>query len=161
MKPFALRLAVALLTFFVGITLAALWYTNRPASEEVEVMVAPPMPQVTIRPLLPGEELPPPPPPAPLRPNVIQGGVLQSKAVVKPQPAYPAIAKAARAQGTVVVQVVIDEAGYVESARAVSGHPLLQQTAVEAARQARFSPTLLSGRPIKVSGVVTYQFVLQ
>jgi len=108
---------------------------------------------------------PPPPPPAPTPPpkpkTVVSGGVLNGKAISKPQPAYPPIAKAARASGTVTVQILVDESGRVVSASAVSGHPLLQQAAVSAARQARFSPTLLSGQPVKVSGVITYNFVLQ
>jgi periplasmic protein TonB len=108
---------------------------------------------------------PPPPPPAPTPPprpkTIVSGGVLNGKAISKPQPAYPPIAKAARASGTVTVQIVVDESGRVISASAVSGHPLLQQAAVSAARNARFSPTLLSGQPVKVSGVITYNFVLQ
>jgi Ca-activated chloride channel family protein len=104
----------------------------------------------------------PPPPPAPtptgVPKTVVSGGVLNGKAISKPQPAYPPIAKAARAQGTVTVQVVVDKSGQVVSAHAVSGHPLLQQAAVAAARQARFSPTLLAGQPVRVSGVVTYNF---
>ena len=111
-----------------------------------------------------GEEPPPPPPPKPTpepKKTVVSGGVLNGKAISKPQPAYPPIAKAARAQGTVTVQILVDESGRVVSATAVSGHPLLQQAAVAAARQARFSPTLLSGQPVKVSGVITYNFVLQ
>src|SRR5215208_3783159 len=111
------------------------------------------------------DEPPPPPPPAPTPPprpkTVVSGGVLNGKAISKPQPAYPPIAKAARASGTVTVQILVDESGRVVSASAVSGHPLLQQAAVAAARQARFSPTLLSGQPVKVSGVITYNFVLQ
>jgi protein TonB len=91
----------------------------------------------------------------------ISGGVLNGKAISKPQPAYPAIAKAARASGTVTVAVTVDESGKVISARAQGGHPLLQQAAVQAAYQARFSPTLLSGQPVKVNGVITYNFVLQ
>lgn len=59
-----------------------------------------------------------------------------------------------------VVEVTVDEEGYVISARAISGHPLLQQAAVKAARQARFAPTRLSGKPVKVRGVITYNFVL-
>jgi len=101
----------------------------------------------------------PTPPPKPRAP--ISGGVLNGKAISKPTPAYPPIAKAARASGTVTVQVTVDEEGRVISARAVGGHPLLQQSAVAAARQARFSPTLLSGQPVKVNGVITYNFVLQ
>jgi TonB family protein len=92
--------------------------------------------------------------------NVVSGGVLNGKAVSKPAPVYPPIAKAARAQGAVTVQIIVDEEGYVISANAVSGHPLLQQAAVFAARQARFSPTFIDGQPVKVSGVITYNFVL-
>ncbi|HZG53160.1 MAG TPA: TonB family protein [Pyrinomonadaceae bacterium] len=110
------------------------------------------------------DEPPPPPKPTPTpvpKPRApISGGVLNGKAISKPQPAYPAIAKAARASGTVTVQVTVDEQGNVISARAAGGHPLLQQAAVAAARQARFSPTLLSGQPVKVNGVITYNFVL-
>ena len=93
--------------------------------------------------------------------TVVSGGVLNGKAVSKPQPAYPPVAKAAGASGTVTVQILVDEEGNVVSASAVSGHPLLQQAAVAAARQARFSPTRLSGQPVRVSGVVTYNFVLE
>lgn len=95
------------------------------------------------------------------RKTVISGGVLNVKAIAKPQPAYPANAKAARAQGSVTVQIIVDEDGKVISANAVSGHPLLQEAAVAAARQARFKPTRLEGQPVKVSGVITYSFVLQ
>jgi protein TonB len=104
----------------------------------------------------------PPPPPAPTPPRApISGGVLNGRAISLPKPAYPAIARQAHASGTVVVQVTIDENGNVISARAVSGHPLLQAVAVGAARQARFSPTKLSGQPVKVTGVITYNFVAQ
>src|ERR1043166_863372 len=112
-----------------------------------------------------GEAIPPPPPPTPSAPSSnrapVSGGVLNGKAISKPEPAYPPIAKAAKASGTVTVQILVDESGRVVSATAVSGHPLLQAAAVAAARQARFSPTLLSGQPVKVSGVITYNFVLQ
>jgi TonB family protein len=109
------------------------------------------------------DESPPPPPDAPFNPpaDAVSGGVLNSKATDLPQPTYPAVARAAHASGTVVVQVVVDESGNVEMARATSGHPLLQQAAVAAARRARFAPTKLSGRPVKVSGVLTYNFVAQ
>jgi len=103
---------------------------------------------------------PPPPPPAPPR-APISGGVLNGKAISLPKPAYPPIARQAHASGTVVVQVTIDENGHVISARAISGHPLLQAVSVGAARGARFSPTKLSGQPVKVTGVITYNFVAQ
>jgi protein TonB len=107
-------------------------------------------------------EPPPPPPPAPTPPRApISGGVLNGKAINLPKPNYPPIARQAHAAGTVVVQVTIDENGNVISAHAVSGHPLLQAVAVAAARGARFSPTKLSGQPVKVTGVITYNFVAQ
>ena len=117
-----------------------------------------------VGPVVKSDDEDPPPPPAPKptpKKTIISGGVLNGKAISKPQPPYPPIARAARASGTVTVQIVVDESGRVISATAVNGHPLLQQAAVSAARQARFSPTLLSGQPVKVSGVITYNFVLQ
>ena len=78
--------------------------------------------------------------------------------VSMPAPNYPEIAKAAGAEGEVEVEVTVNEEGRVISARAVRGHPLLQQAAVEAARKAQFKPTLLSGEPVKVLGVLTYKF---
>jgi len=105
---------------------------------------------------------PPPPAATPTPPRApISGGVLNGKAISLPKPAYPPIARAAHASGTVVVQVLIDENGNVVSAHAVSGHPLLQAAAVGAARQAKFSPTKLSGQPVKVTGVIQYNFVSQ
>ena len=108
------------------------------------------------------DEPPPPEAPRPTPPRApISGGVLNGKAISLPKPAYPPIARAAHASGTVVVQVTIDENGSVIAAHAVSGHPLLQGAAVGAARQARFSPTKLSGQPVKVTGVIQYNFVAQ
>ena len=106
-------------------------------------------------------EAPPPPPPPKKPAAVVSGGVLNGKAISLPKPPYPSIARTARASGTVSVQVTIDENGNVVSASAVSGHPLLRAAAVQAARQARFSPTKLSGQPVKVSGVINYNFGLQ
>ena len=63
--------------------------------------------------------------------------------------------------GTVAVEIIVDESGKVISAKAMCGHPLLQQAAVEAAYQARFTPTLLEGKPVKVQGYITYNFVPQ
>ena len=125
-----------------------------PAGPGVGTVIA--APKVTI-----GDEPPPPEPKATPPRAPISGGVLNGKALSLPKPPYPQIAKAAHASGTVVVQVLIDENGNVVSARAVSGHPLLQAVAVAAARGARFSPTKLSGQPVKVTGVIQYNFVAQ
>jgi TonB family protein len=88
----------------------------------------------------------------------VSGGILNGKALNLPKPDYPADARNAHATGTVVVQVTVDEAGNVISAHAVSGHPLLQQVSVNAALQAKFSPTSLMGEAVKVTGVITYNF---
>lgn len=91
----------------------------------------------------------------------VSAGVLNSKAVSLPKPDYPSTARTVGAQGKVVVELTIDETGKVVKARAVSGHPLLQKAAVAAALQARFSPTILSGEPVSVTGTISYSFQLQ
>jgi TonB family protein len=108
-----------------------------------------------------------PPPPAATVARVpkpilkpVSGGVLNGKAVSLPKPVYPPAARSARASGIVVVEVVIDEMGKVIAAKATSGHMLLKQAAVAAAQSARFSPTLLSGQPVKISGEINYNFAL-
>ena len=109
-------------------------------------------------------DLPDPPPaptPAPAPPKILKvSRVLNSQAVSLPQPNYPAMARSIRVQGTVIVQVLIDEKGNVVTAKATSGHPLLIPEAQRAALRARFSPTMLGDNPVKVSGVITYNFVL-
>jgi periplasmic protein TonB len=90
----------------------------------------------------------------------LTSSLISSKSIDKPAPPYPAIAKAAGVQGTVAVQIVIDEQGRVISAKATSGHPLLLNAAVQAAHRARFTPTVLGGQPVKVTGSITYNFVL-
>jgi protein TonB len=118
-----------------------------------------------------GGEPPPPPPPPPPKPTPeatpppkqvkVSGGVLQGNAIKRVQPPYPPIAKAARAQGQVQVQVTISEDGRVIAADVVSGHPLLRDAALQAARQWIFKPTELSGVPVKVQGILSFNFTLQ
>ena len=109
----------------------------------------------------------PPPPaaptPAPPVPKLLKvsQGVLTSKALFLATPNYPALARPIKVQGIVTVQVLIDETGKVISAKAISGHPILIPEAQRAAMQSRFSPTLLSNQPVKVSGVITYNFKMQ
>lgn len=93
-------------------------------------------------------------------PGALTGGAVNKQAVNLPQPSYPPVAKAARIKGVVEVKVVLDETGKVIAAQAISGHPLLQAAAVSAARQAQFAPTLLDGKPVKVVGVISYNFML-
>jgi protein TonB len=103
----------------------------------------------------------PPPSPGPkpiLKP--VSGGVLNGTAVYLPPPVYPEAAKRMRTQGVVSVDVVLDETGKVVAANASSGPAILRDAAVQAALKAKFSPTKLSGQPVKVSGVINYKFAL-
>ena len=103
----------------------------------------------------------PPPTPGPrpiLKP--ISGGVLNGTAISLPSPLYPDAARRSRMQGVVTVEVVLDETGKVISAKATDGPAMLRDAAVQAALKARFSPTKLSGQPVKVSGVINYKFTL-
>ena len=90
--------------------------------------------------------------------KIVSGGVVNGKAVNLVKPPYPPAAKAVRASGQVQVQVTIDENGNVVSAKAVSGHALLRGAAESAARSSKFSPTMLSGQKVKVTGVIVYNF---
>jgi TonB family protein len=111
----------------------------------------------------------PPPTPTPVRPTpaptqqgtrTIGGGVVNGRATSLPKPSYPSNARSVRAEGQVNVQVLIDENGNVTSASAISGHALLRPAAASAARQAKFSPTVVNGQPVRVSGVIVYNFIL-
>jgi protein TonB len=107
------------------------------------------------------DDPPPVPQPTPVVPKVVKvSEILNSRAISVPKPPYPQMAKQIRVQGTVTVQVLIDEVGRVLSAKALSGHPLLVPDSQRAALQARFSPTTINGQPVKVSGVITYNFIL-
>ncbi len=109
---------------------------------------------------------PPPPPPskgvppqASLNQNLkVPSSVLQGSATKKVQPAYPAIAKAARAQGAVQVLITVDENGEVIDARVINGHPMFRDAALQGAKQWRFKPTELSGKPVKTQGILTFNF---
>lgn len=89
----------------------------------------------------------------------ISGGIVNGKATKLVKPPYPAEARKERAEGIVSVDVLIDESGKVASAQAVSGHPLLHYVSREAACLSKFSPTKLLGEPVKVTGVITYNFM--
>jgi TonB family protein len=150
MRRLVFNLFVSFLTFVIGISASALQSAliSSDVSENREAVTA----ITVIRPSAPDQN--------PVK-ALISGGILNGKAISLPKPAYPPVAKAARQSGTVTVQVVVDENGKVISARAVGGPPLLQASAVQAASGAIFSPTRLSGQPVKVTGVITYNFVLE
>jgi TonB family protein len=91
--------------------------------------------------------------------RMINSGVVNGKAVSLPKPEYPLAARAERASGAVSIKVVVDENGGVFTAEPVSGHPLLRSAAVRAACRAKFTPTFLDGKVMRVAGIITYNFV--
>jgi TonB family protein len=91
--------------------------------------------------------------------GLYDGSALNGRAVSLVKPPYPAKAREAKAQGTVEVKVLIDEKGNVIAAQAVSGDPLLHAVSVEAAKASKFLPLLIGGNPVKVTGIVQYNFV--
>ena len=161
-----IRIAVGLLTFGLGVSATMFWIAfGTPEVKSLEAAPArttacgmrPPMHLPTL------DEPPPPPPPAPpsaVRRAPVSGGLLDGKAYSKPAPVYSSAAVAAGVSGRVRVRVLVDESGRVMTAEALSGDPLLREEAVQAAYQARFGPTLIEGVPVKVSGVISYNFVL-
>lgn len=90
--------------------------------------------------------------------SIVKGEVLNGKAIKFEIPEYPKAARAVRASGRVMVRVLIDEQGSVISAKSFCGHPLLRAASAQAASKAKFSPTLLDGKPYKVVGIIVYNF---
>jgi len=101
-----------------------------------------------------------PPPAARPKPILkpVSGGVLNGTAISLPAPMYPDAARRFRISGMVTVEVIVDETGKVISAQATSGPAVLREVAAQAALRARFSPTKLSGQPVKVAGLINYKF---
>jgi protein TonB len=110
------------------------------------------------------EDIPPPVrvAPTPKPPQVLKlSQLVSSKIVSKPVPPYPMIARAAHIEGLVSVEILVDEQGRVISATAKDGPAMLREAARLAALQARFTPTQLNGQPVKISGVISYNFTLR
>jgi len=89
----------------------------------------------------------------------VESGELNAKAIDLPKPIYPGEARKAKVTGQVKVRVIVAETGKVLSADIVSGPKQLWMAAIEAARQARFNPTLIGGSAVKITGILTYDFV--
>ena len=93
-------------------------------------------------------------------PDIVEGNVLNGRAISLPKPYYTLEAHRQRLQGTVVVRIMIDESGKVIEAKDMcGGNPLLVKSSLASAREARFTPTLRAGQPVKVGGILTYHFV--
>jgi TonB family protein len=93
-------------------------------------------------------------------PAVIESGVIDSRVAYKPGPAYPPGARAARESGWVLVSVVVDETGRVVEAKSAAAPMYIRASSQEAARRARFTPTVIAGVPVKIAGTIVYKFVL-
>ena len=102
--------------------------------------------------------LPPPPPTVPVR---LHAGMKAPKKIVNVNPVYPAIAQSARVQGVVILEAVLDANGRVDSVHVLRSIPLLDQAAVDAVRQWRFTPALLNNEAVPVVMTVTVNFALQ
>lgn len=99
-------------------------------------------------------------PAAPPKKVSVSFGVMAGNLLEKTVPQYPAIAKATRTQGTVVLQATISKAGLIENIRVISGPPMLQQAAADAVRSWRYKPYLLNGQPVEVETTVNVVFNL-
>ena len=90
----------------------------------------------------------------------VSAGVQQGNLISQIKPLYPAIAKAARIQGTVILQAEISKQGTIENLHVLSGHPMLVQSALDAVKQWRYKPYLLNGEPTPVETTITVNFNL-
>jgi protein TonB len=115
------------------------------------------------------DPVPPPPPTPAVKPSPtptpvpvvrLTSVLTQGRVLRKAQPTYPAIAKAARIQGQVQIQISISETGAVTDAILLSGHPLLREAALQSAKQWHFIPTELNGQRVRAIGLLTFNFKL-
>jgi protein TonB len=97
---------------------------------------------------------------APPKKVSISGGVMAGNLILKVTPNYPPIAKAARVQGTVVLQATISKTGSIENLRVITGPQMLQQAALDAVKAWRYRPYLLSGEPVEVDTTINVVFTL-
>ena len=106
-------------------------------------------------------QLPPPPSPEPVVPVRLHSGMKAPVKIADVPPIYPALSRNAHIQGVVILEAVLDAKGRVESVRVLRSVPTLDQAAVDAVQQWRFTPALLNGQPVPVVMTVTVNFTLQ
>lgn len=87
--------------------------------------------------------------------------VTNNKILNVPHPIYPQAARAARIEGDVITSMIVDEEGKVIWAEIIEGHPILRAAVKEVVCEASFTPTTLSGQPVKIEGIFTYKFRLE
>lgn len=105
--------------------------------------------------------LPPPPPPKPAGPVRAADLPVAPRKIADARPVYPEIARQAKREGTVVMEAVLDASGRVTQLRVIQSVPLLDQAALDAVRQWRYTPTMLGGNPVSVLMTITIRFTLQ
>ncbi|HET7217560.1 MAG TPA: energy transducer TonB, partial [Vicinamibacterales bacterium] len=103
---------------------------------------------------------PPPPPPTQVKPVRVGPGIREPKKIVHVIPEYPEIARRARVEGVVILEAVLDASGRVQSVRVLRSTPLLDDAAIKAVQQWRYTPTELNGVPVPVLMTITVQFTL-
>jgi protein TonB len=103
-----------------------------------------------------------PSPPVQERPAPVRAGgsVREPKKIVNVPAVYPEIARAAKIEGRVIIEAIIDERGFVTGARVLGSVPLLDAAALAALAQWRYTPTLLNGVPVRVLMTITFNFRL-
>ena len=104
--------------------------------------------------------MPPPPPQQPAAPIHLHSGIRAPEKIVNVAPTYPALARVSRVQGMVIIEAIIDSRGNVESARVLRSIALLDQAALDAVHQWKFTPTLLNGIAVPIIMTVTVNFTL-
>jgi protein TonB len=103
---------------------------------------------------------PPPPKPKLTGPLKVGGNVQAARILNRVQPLYPPLARQTRISGTVRLHAIISKDGSIQQLEVISGHPLLQQAALDAVRQWRYQPTLLNGEPVEVDTTIDVIFSL-
>ena len=107
------------------------------------------------------ENIPTAPPAVPQGPLRLHQGIQAPRKIVDVAPKYPALARESRVDGIVILDVIIDETGVVTSTRVLKSVALLDQSAIEAVRQWKFTPARLNGEAIPIVMTVTVSFRLQ
>ena len=107
--------------------------------------------------------VPPPPAPEPVTPKIVRAGqgVREPRRISGGPPEYPAMARNAHVQGTVILEAVINDHGAIERVRVLKSQPLLDAAAIAAVQNWRYTPTLLNGVPVSVLMTITINFTLQ
>ncbi len=108
----------------------------------------------------PPSPVPPPPPPVVGPPRAVVSKLQESKLIKRVEPVYPELARRTGVSGVVILKVIVDEEGNVATVTVLQGHPLLNDEAVRAVAQWKYSPTVLNGEPVQVMATVTVIFNL-